>query len=259
LTYAILSRPDVDGISPFFIEHTRPLGEGLNVVNVILVDFRGFDTFGEITVLGIVALSVFALLRRFRPAPESVPLPLQQSEQNAAAGFANVPRAFDPAVKLPAGYMRLPAVLVRLLLPLAMLVSLFFFLRGHNAPGGGFVGGLMLAVAIILQYLVGGILWVEWRLRIHPVVCIAVGLLCAAAAGILGMVTGDVTGAAAPFLTSQSWHGVLPLFGEVHLSSVLLFDLGVYLLVLGATVLTLAAIARQSLRGTSHKTNGGAS
>lgn len=56
------------------------------MVNVILVDFRGFDTFGEITVLGIVALTVFALLRRFRPAPESIPLPTQQREQDVWKG-----------------------------------------------------------------------------------------------------------------------------------------------------------------------------
>ncbi|MCZ7140641.1 hypothetical protein O6379_24380, partial [Salmonella enterica subsp. enterica] len=78
LAYAVLTRPDIDGISPFFIEQSLALGGGLNVVNVILVDFRGFDTFGEITVLAVVALTVFALLRRFRPAPESVPLPEQQ-------------------------------------------------------------------------------------------------------------------------------------------------------------------------------------
>ncbi|MDR1935774.1 MAG: monovalent cation/H+ antiporter subunit A [Candidatus Accumulibacter sp.] len=250
LAYAVLSRPDVDGISPFFIEQALPLGGGLNVVNVILVDFRGFDTFGEITVLAVVALSVFALLRRFHPAPESVPLPRQQSEQNAAAGFASDPRTSDPAATLPAGDMMLPAVLLRLLLPLIMLVSIFFFLRGHDAPGGGFVGGLVLATAFILQYLAGGIVWVERRLRIHPIACVAAGLLCAAAAGVMAW------GAADPFLSSQSWHGVLPLIGEVRLSSVLLFDFGVYLLVLGATGLILVAIAHQSLHATHRKTPG---
>lgn len=62
-------------ISPFFLERALPEGGGTNVVNVMLVDFRGFDTFGEITVLGIVALTVYALLRRFRPAPEAMALP----------------------------------------------------------------------------------------------------------------------------------------------------------------------------------------
>ena len=251
VAYAVLSRPDVDGISPFFIEQALPQGGGLNVVNVILVDFRGFDTFGEITVLGIVALTVFALLRRFRPAPESVPLPHQQLEQSAADGLEadHVP---DPAARLPAGYLMLPAVLVRLLLPLAMLVSLFFLLRGHNAPGGGFVGGLILATALLLQYIVGGTVWVEAQLRIHPLSWIAIGLLCAAAAGIGAWLTD------APFLTSLAWHGELPLLGELHLSSVLLFDLGVYMLVVGATVLMLIAIAHQSLRAHHRKPSGGA-
>jgi multicomponent K+:H+ antiporter subunit A len=246
VTYAVLTRPDVDGISPFYIEQSLPKGGGLNVVNVILVDFRGFDTFGEIAVLGIVALTVFALLRRFRPAPESVAQPRQQREQDAANGIADehVP---NPSAKLPEGYLMLPAVLVRLLLPLAMLVSLFFLLRGHNAPGGGFVGGLVLATAVILQYIVGGTLWVESHLRIHPVYWIAIGLLSAAGAGAGAWLTD------APFLSSVAWHGELPLLGELHLSSVLLFDLGVYMLVVGATVLMLVAIAHQSLRSHHHK------
>ncbi|MBK8185249.1 MAG: monovalent cation/H+ antiporter subunit A [Candidatus Competibacteraceae bacterium] len=246
LAYAILTRPAVDGLAPFFLEQALPKGGGLNVVNVILVDFRGFDTFGEIAVLAIVALTVFALLRRFRPAPESVPLPRQQREQNAAEGV-DEHRLPNLAAKLPAGPMMLPAALVRLLLPLAMLVSLFFLLRGHNAPGGGFVGGLVLATAIILQYLVGGTLWVESRLRLHPIYWMAFGLLAAALAGVGAWLAGR------PFLSALAWHGEIPLLGELHLSSVLLFDLGVYMLVVGATVLILVAIAHQSLHSHHHK------
>ncbi|MDT3708086.1 MAG: monovalent cation/H+ antiporter subunit A [Thiobacillus sp.] len=247
VAYAVLSRPDIDGISPFFIEQSLAQGGGLNVVNVILVDFRGFDTFGEITVLGIVALTVFALLRRFRPAPESVPLPHQQRVQDDAGAEPVV----DPAALLPTGYLMLPAVLVRLLLPMAILVSLFFLLRGHNAPGGGFVGGLILATALLLQYVVGGTLWVESHLRIHPLTWITAGLLAAAGAGMAVWWVG------APFLTSLAWHGTLPLLGEMHLSSVLVFDLGVYMLVVGATMLMLIAIAHQSLRGHHRKLAGG--
>ncbi|MCL2524049.1 MAG: monovalent cation/H+ antiporter subunit A [Betaproteobacteria bacterium] len=243
LTYAILTRPAVDGIAPFFVEQALPQGGGLNVVNVILVDFRGFDTFGEITVLAIVALTVFALLRRFRPAPESVALPVQQIEQ---ASEASVP---DPEAGLPTGYLMLPAVLVRLLLPIALLISLFFLLRGHNAPGGGFVGGLVFATAIILQYLVSGAQWVESRLRILPQYWIAFGLLAAASAGIGAGLAGD------PFLAAQAWHASLPLIGDIHLSTVLLFDIGVYMLVVGATVLMLIAIAHQSLRALPRKSD----
>ncbi len=246
LVYAILTRPSVEGISSFLVERSLPEGGGLNVVNVILVDFRGFDTLGEITVLGIVALTVYALLRRFRPAPESMTLPHQQQDQEA------MPQP-DPAVLLPQSYLMIPAVLVRLLLPIAVLVSLFFMLRGHNAPGGGFVGGLILATAIILQAIVGGTIWVEARLRLLPVYWMALGLLAAVLAGISAWFKG------APFLTSSAWHGELPLLGEMHLSSVLIFDLGVYMLVVGATMLILVAIAHQSLRITSRKSvKGGA-
>ena len=158
--------PRGEGIARFFMEHALPDSGGRNVVNVILVDFRGFDTMGEITVVGIVALAVYKLLRRFRPAPESMPMP--HGAQRATRGNAGRP---DPAEPLPRGYMRVPAVLGRLLLPVAGVISVFFLLRGHNAPGGGFVGGLVMATGFIVQYMVSGTLWIESRMRIHPQYC----------------------------------------------------------------------------------------
>lgn len=239
LTFAVMSRTAIEGIAPFFIRESLPQGGGLNVVNVILVDFRGFDTLGEITVLGIVALTVYALLRRFRPAPESVAPPQQQLDQPMMA-------APNPDAALPAGYLMVPTVLVRLIMPVAALVSLYFLLRGHNAPGGGFVGGLILSTAVILQYMFGGIVWVESRSRLHPQYWIAIGLLAAGSAGIGSWF------AARPFLTSLAGDLHLPLIGAVHLSSVLPFDIGVYMLVVGATTLVLVALAHQSLR-TQHR------
>ncbi|SFW13877.1 monovalent cation/H+ antiporter subunit A [Nitrosovibrio sp. Nv17] len=239
LSYAVMTRPAVDGISPFFIESALPLGGGRNVINVILVDFRGFDTLGEITVLGIVALTVFALLRRFRPAPESMERPVQQREQDGDGSAL----LRDPHALLPVGPMMLPGVVVQLLLPIAGMVAIFFLLRGHDEPGGGFVAGLIVATAVILQYMVGGTAWAESRTRIFPQYWIALGLLCAAGAGMAAWP------AARPFLSALAWHGTLPLVGEMHLSTVLLFDVGVFLLVIGATVLILVALAHQSRRG----------
>ncbi|WP_019141568.1 monovalent cation/H+ antiporter subunit A [Noviherbaspirillum massiliense] len=241
LAYTVLTRQLNGGIGPFFVENALPLGGGANAVNVILVDFRGFDTMGEITVLGIVALTVYALLRRFRPARESIALPRQQRVpgQGELAEAASAP---DPHAQLPAGQMMLPAVLVRLLLPIAGMVSVFFLLRGHNVPGGGFVGGLVMATAVILQYMVGGTVWAESRTRIHPQYWIAAGLFCAMGAGLLAWLS------ARAFLSALTWDATLPLLGELHLSTVLLFDLGVYMLVVGATVLILVALAHQSLR-----------
>ncbi len=241
LAYAVLTRPRVFHLAEFFVDRSLPQGGGHNVVNVILVDFRGFDTFGEIAVLGIVALTVYALLRRFRPAPETIHVPRAQ-RQDAARSVNALP---DPDEKLPAGYMKIPAVLVRLLLPMAALVSLFFLLRGHNAPGGGFVGGLVMATAVIAQYMIGGTLWVESRSRIHPQYWIATGLLAAVFAGM------GAWFASRTFLTALSGDLNVPLMGKVHVSSALLFDIGVYMLVIGATVLILVAIAHQSLR--SHR------
>src|SRR5690606_25787131 len=133
-----------------------------------------------ITVLAIVALSVYALLRRFRPAPESLELPPQQR----AWMVGDPPPArsgIDPASQ---GYLRVPELLVRLLLPILGLVGLYLLLRGHNLPGGGFVGGLVVAVAIILQYMIGGTLWVEKHVNMRPQKWMAVGLVLAAFTGI---------------------------------------------------------------------------
>ena len=241
LTLAMLHRPFAESTSTFFLEHALSGGGGTNVVNVMLVDFRGFDTFGEIVVLGIVALTVYALLRRFRPAPEIMDLPAQQRALPAdlVTDLFNPRQATDTAV----GYLMVPAVLVRLLLPVAMLLSVYLFLRGHNQPGGGFVAGLVLSVAFLLQYIISGTQWVEAHLRLMPRRWIAGGLLCALGTGLGSMVLGY------PFMTTHTAHLTLPLFGEVHLASATFFDLGVFLLVVGATLLMLTAIAHQSVRG----------
>ncbi|CAJ49611.1 monovalent cation/H+ antiporter subunit A [Bordetella avium] len=241
ITYAMLTRPVGDTISSFFVEQALPEGGGTNVVNVLLVDFRGFDTLGEITVLGIVALTVYALLRRFRPAQESIEMPRQQREQDGLEP-GQPPASPDVKAPLPQGVMRIPAVLVRLLLPVAVLISVYLLLRGHNLPGGGFVGGLVMATSVILQYMVGGVYWVESRSRLNPQRWVGLGLLAAGAAAMSSWF------ALRPFMSALAWDVHVPLIGEVHLSSVLLFDLGVYMLVVGATVLVLVALAHQSLR-----------
>ncbi|MCK9511948.1 MAG: monovalent cation/H+ antiporter subunit A [Pigmentiphaga sp.] len=238
LAYAILTRDFPQSISPYFLARAESEGGGTNVVNVILVDFRGFDTMGEITVLAIVALAVFALLRRFRPAPESLEIPLQQ--QTFLIDKAAVPAPGEDAAQ--PSYLRVAAVLARLLLPILLLVGIYMLLRGHNLPGGGFVAGLITAVAFILQYMVGGTLWVEKNLRLPPLRWMGTGLLLAGGTGIGAWFFGY------PFLTSHTAHPVLPILGEVPLASALFFDLGVFAVVVGSTLLTLTALAHQSVR-----------
>jgi len=227
LAYAVMTRPLPNTISRFFLERAWPQGGGTNVVNVIIVDFRGFDTLGEITVLGVVAIAVYSLLRRFRPARESIE-PLPQHMQQSAATAAQ-----DLVV---------PAVIMRLMFPAIGLLAVYLLLRGHNLPGGGFVAGITLAIGVILQYMAGGTRWAEQHLAIRPLRWMAMGLLLAGATGAGSWLF------ARPFLTSHAAHVELPLIGALHLPSAFFFDLGVFSLVVGATALVLIALAHQSTR-----------
>ena len=238
-SYAILVRTPPPSIGEFFVLRALTDGGGSNVVNVLLVDFRGFDTMGEITVLSAVALTVYALLRRFRPATESITIPVQQASDVDPAVTQT------PAEQASTGYLMVPAVYLRMLLPVMGVMAAYFFMRGHNLPGGGFVAGLIFATALIVQYMVAGTDWVESHLRLRPHRWIAWGLACAAFTGIGAWFLGY------PFLTSHTAHLTLPILDEIHVPSAFMFDLGVFLVVVGSTMLTLVALAHQSLR--SHR------
>ena len=240
LSYAMLTRPTPNFISSFYLSRALPEGGGTNVVNVMLVDFRGFDTLGEITVLVAVALAVFALLRRFRPPRESIQLPAQQRSlaPDVVTDLVNPRHATDTAL----GFMMVPAVLVRLLLPMALLVSMYLFMRGHNQPGGGFVAGLVMSVAFILQYMVAGTQWVEAQMSLRPLRWMGTGLLCATLTGVGALLFGY------PFLTTHTAHLHLPVLGDLHVASALFFDIGVFTVVVGSTLLILTALAHQSVR-----------
>ena len=218
LTWAVLARP-FDPISPYFLATTSALGGGANAVNVILVDYRAFDTLGEITVLGVAALVVHALLAGFRPG-------------DAAAA----PQHDD-------SHPLMLALIVPLLLPLATMVSVFLFLRGHNLPGGGFSAGLVLAIALVMQFVANGQRFVAARMRTDYLPWIGGGLLVAGATGIGSWFFG------APFLTSTYDYPVWPGVGAVPLASAALFDLGVFLTVVGTTMTALVAMSRLSVDG----------
>jgi multicomponent K+:H+ antiporter subunit A len=126
-------------------------------------------------------------------------------------------------------------------------VAMYIFMRGHNEPGGGFVAGLVFSVALLLQYIVSGTSWVEAHLPLYPRRWIGVGLLTALATGLGALFWGY------PFLTSHTAHLSLPVLGEVHIASALFFDIGVFTLVVGSTLLILTGIAHQSVR--SHRYN----
>ncbi|MFZ5594967.1 MAG: monovalent cation/H+ antiporter subunit A [Pseudomonadota bacterium] len=221
LVWAVLTRPQ-DTISGFFLEQSVPGGGGSNVVNVILVDFRGFDTFGEIIVLAIAALGIYAMIGGLRV-------------ERPALDPARRPWAAD-------SHPLLLRVASRILLPLALMVSVYLLLRGHNEPGGGFIAGLVTAVALITQYLASGIAWTEARLRLDHQRMIGIGVLIAALTGVASWFFG------APFLTSAFAHWHLPVLGELPLASAMIFDLGVYLTVVATTMLMLVTLGKIGAR-----------
>jgi multicomponent K+:H+ antiporter subunit A len=231
LAYAVMNHLVADSASRFFLEQALPAGGGRNVVNVILVDFRALDTLGEITVLAIVALAVFALLWRFRPAAESIGPPRRQGDVAPARNKHAL-----------ADQMAIPALLILMAAPLIALFALHLFLRGHDLPGGGFVAGITVTMALIVLYMAAGARWVEARLKVAPVRWIGAGLLLAIATGLAAVVLGE------PFLTSYHGHWTLPVLGNVAYNSALSFDLGVFAVVSGASVLMLVVLAHQSLR-----------
>lgn len=217
INYAFITQP-LDSISEFYLANSKTGGGGTNAVNVILVDFRGLDTLGEILVLGIAALGIFKLLADIRLSMTS-------------ANEKGIPWSED----------KHPPILVMIsqsLLPLALLVSFYIFLRGHNMPGGGFIAGLITSIALIQQYIAHGVDWIKPRITINYQTLIAWGVLIAAFTGIGSWFWG------LPFMTTWFDYFDIPLIGEIELASALIFDLGVYLTVVGATLLILANLGK---------------
>jgi multicomponent Na+:H+ antiporter subunit A len=193
-----------------------PDGHGRNVVNVILVDFRGFDTLGEITVLAVASIGAVALARvgRRRAA--------ERGEE-------------QPAV--PARLRRLPFVdvSVRIVFQAVVLISVWLLFAGHNLPGGGFVGGLLAGSAITLRYIAGGITEVRGRSRLRPWIVLGTGLLLAIVTALAPLLAGG------PLLESSLATVDLPVIGPAKVGSTLVFDTGVYLVVLGMVLMAFEA------------------
>jgi multicomponent K+:H+ antiporter subunit A len=227
LAYAMMTRqPAFEPISHFHLAQSKPGAGGTNAVNTIIVDFRGYDTFGEIIVLGIAALVIYALSETLLRSP---------SVTRRLATFVPVREDGD----------RHPMMLVvatRFLLPMAMMVGVYIYLRGHNLPGGGFVAGLVFAIAYLMQYMASGYVWSHARQRYDHHVLIGWGVLIASLAGVGAWAFG------LPFLTSGFEYVNLWPLEEFELATAAIFDLGVFLCVLGAVLLALASLSRLALR-----------
>ncbi len=196
----VVSQPLPGHIAQWYMANSLPGGHGSNVVNVILVDFRAFDTLGEILVVALSALAATNLL----------------GSGQRIGGEGRGEDAFTSPL------------LRQGLRPLAWLMlgaSLLLLWRGHNLPGGGFIGGLVAACGLILLALTYGHGQIRRVLPVGPAQLIGIGLGCSVLAGVLGLLSNQA------FLTGL-W--VFP--GGLPLGTPLLFDVGVFLTVFGSAV-----------------------
>jgi multisubunit Na+/H+ antiporter MnhB subunit len=131
----------------------------------------------------------------------------------------------------------------RWLFRVIIVVSLFVLFKGHNAPGGGFAGGLIAGGAFVLRYLAGGALRLRRSLVFRPLAGIGVGLLVAASTALVPALAGE------PALSSSIATIDVPLIGEIKVVSSALFDMGVYLLVVGVVVQILLSLGSDPLEG----------
>lgn len=129
-------------------------------------------------------------------------------------------------------------VVTRVMMPIALMVGAYIFFRGHNQPGGGFIAGLVVAIAFLMQYMASGFTWAAERQRFYYHATIGWGVLIAAATG-LGAWFNDM-----PFLTSDFGYLHWPPLEEFEWATAMLFDTGVFLAVLGAVMLTLESLSR---------------
>ena len=218
LAWLVMTR-DHSSLAWFYIQEALPKGGGSNVVNVILVDFRGFDTFGEICVLGIAAMGALVMMDGMRV--------------HGTTMTPGLSLRFSPSPLM----LRMTAAWV---LPIALVFSMYILLRGHNLPGGGFIAGLITAIALVVQYIAIGQDKTEQLLKaMHGRQYerwIGVGLSIAGLTGLAAFLWGR------PFLTSAYLHPKLPLLGEIPLASAAVFDIGVFLCVVGATLLLISVL-----------------
>jgi multicomponent Na+:H+ antiporter subunit A len=210
-------------------------GHGSNTVNVLLVDIRAWDTMGEISVLLVAATGVASLVfrhRRFGAAPrvsdagqpDIGELPASASH-SPAVGDVTWLRGSD--LRDPKYRSLVLEVATRIIFPLIMLLSAYFFFAGHNTPGGGFAGGLTAGLALVLRYLAGGRYELGETLPFDAGKILGAGLGLSAGTAAASLLLG------APVLSSALIQVDLPVLGTVKFVTALFFDLGVYLIVVG--------------------------
>jgi len=201
-------------IGHYYAENSYLLGGGRNIVNVMLVDFRGFDTVFETTVFGLAAMAVYTLVA--------------SREERGGVVRPRSPLMINPII--------VPAI-TRVLYYLVLVFALYLFFRGHHYPGGGFAAGVMAAAAVAIWALAFERTAALAMVPVHPRYLIATGLSLIVAVGLGGVLLGH------PFLSHTFGHLTIPGMGTLEWSTATLFDLGVAFAVAGSIVWLVAAMS----------------
>jgi multicomponent Na+:H+ antiporter subunit A len=231
--YAMAARTTTP-IAELLPEAAYTRGHGANTVNVLLVDIRAWDTMGEISVLLVAATGVASMVfrhRRFGSAPRVADA--GQPDIGRIPALSTSPAIGDitwlrgSELRDPRNRSLVLEVATRLIFPVIMVLSAYFFFAGHNTPGGGFAGGLTAGLALVLRYLAGGRYELGETLPVDAGKVLGAGLTLSAGTAVASLLLG------APVLSSAVIAFDLPVLGSVKLVTALFFDLGVYLIVVG--------------------------
>lgn len=217
-------------------------GHGNNIVNVMLVDIRAWDTMGEISVLIVVATGVASLLfvsgrtadvprvqgsRTLRSRVNRRRVVPDPTASNAGKDVTRQSWLVAGGTLAPGNRSILIEVLVRLLFHPAIIVSIYLLFAGHNAPGGGFAGGLLAGLALVARYLAGGRYELGEAAPIDPGKILGLGIFLAVGMAIASLFFGGVP------LESAYFTADVPVLGHLSFGTSTIFDIGVYLVVIG--------------------------
>lgn len=249
-------------ISERFPDLAYELGHGKNVVNVALVDLRGWDTMGELSVLILAATGVASLVfvthrsdlisRSISALPTGVTRTRRPLIETAEGPR---PRGSDPdstrqtwlvgGQKVrPENRSILLEVIVRILFHTIIVVSIYLLFAGHNLPGGGFAGGLVAGMALVMRYVAGGRYELGAAAPTDAGRLLGAGMALAVATAVLPLLFG------LPPLKSVFWEAEIPIIGHIEFVTSTLFDVGVYLVVVGLVLDVLRSLGGEVDRQT---------
>lgn len=242
-------------ISDAFPDLAYELGHGKNVVNVALVDLRGWDTMGELSVLILAATGVASLVfvthradtlsRGIAPLPASAGRarrPLVETADGIrprGAGGGRMAWLVGGQRVRPENRSIMLEVIVRILFHTIIIVSLYLLFAGHNLPGGGFAGGLVAGMALVMRYVAGGRYELGAAAPTDAGRLLGTGMSIAVACAIVPLFFG------APPLTSFFFEATVPVLGHIEFVTSTLFDIGVYLVVIGLVLDVLRSLGAE--------------